>query len=108
MSSQSENDMETTAVSNLKKRPVPRETRSTLTAIAPAGLYRLDQFIPGFLGIGRTLWYCGVRHGKFPAPVVKGTRLTLWRGSDILTAADAIATTPVLAEISALMRGGAA
>jgi len=42
------------------------------------------------LGISRTFWWRKVKEGKFPQPVVKMAKLTLWRSVDV----DAIVAKP--------------
>ncbi len=37
----------------------------------------------GMLSIGKTLWWKGVREGRFPAPIKFSARVTLWRRTDI-------------------------
>ena len=33
--------------------------------------------------VGRSTWWAGVRHGRYPAPVKLGPRTTAWRVEDI-------------------------
>lgn len=35
------------------------------------------------LGIGKTMWWCGVREGKFPKPIKIGMRTARWNVKDI-------------------------
>jgi hypothetical protein len=71
-----------------KRTRAPSKTSQGLTALSPNGLYRISQFIPSFLGIGKSTWHAGVRSGLFPAPEVKrGRRMTMWSGKQILDAA---------------------
>ena len=37
----------------------------------------------GMLSIGKTLWWQGVREGRFPAPIKLSARVTLWKRADI-------------------------
>lgn len=70
-----------------KRHPAPYKTSQGLAALSPDGLYRLPQFLPSVIGIGKTRWYAGLKRGEFPAPAVQRKRMTLWRGADILAAA---------------------
>ncbi len=42
------------------------------------------QGIPPIIPISRSVWYKGVREGRFPAPIKFGERTSLWRESDIV------------------------
>jgi predicted DNA-binding transcriptional regulator AlpA len=45
----------------------------------------------GMLSIGKSLWWQGVREGRFPAPIKLSSRVTLWRRTDI----EALLSNPV-------------
>jgi prophage regulatory protein len=49
------------------------------------GLLRLKSIIGpnGRLPISKSLWWSGVKSGRFPAPVKLGPRVTCWRSEDI-------------------------
>ncbi len=46
------------------------------------GFVRLRQILL-VLPIGKTVWWEGVKSGRFPAPVKLGPRTTVWRVEDI-------------------------
>jgi predicted DNA-binding transcriptional regulator AlpA len=46
------------------------------------GFLRLSQVL-GFIPLGRTSWWNGVRSGRFPKPVKLSARCTAWRAEDI-------------------------
>lgn len=75
-----------------RKPRAPAASTRGLNTLAPEGLYRVDQFIPSIIGVGKTYWYDGVAHGRFPAPAVRGGRMALWRGSDIIAAVSKLAS----------------
>lgn len=43
---------------------------------------------PGILPISRSAWWCGVRDGRYPAPVKLGSKTTCWRLSEVLALLD--------------------
>lgn len=57
------------------------------------GFYRLIQIIgdpkkgiPGIIPVSRSVWYDGIKTGRYPAPIPKAEfeRASLWRKADIL------------------------
>lgn len=46
------------------------------------GYYRLGQVLE-IIPIGKTRWYAGCASGEFPAPVKLGSRVSMWRKSDV-------------------------
>lgn len=60
-------------------------SQSQPSRIDPAGLYRLSSFID-MTGVSRATWYVYMDDGKAPLPVFKhARRVSVWRGSDILS-----------------------
>ena len=77
---------------HLRRKQKPYQSSQGLSALSPHGLYRVAQFCPSILGFAKTKWFAGVASGEFPAPAVKGHRLTMWRGRDILALAEKLAS----------------
>ena len=50
--------------------------------------------IPGVLPLGPTAWWCGIRDGRYPAPVRIGLRAVAWKAEDIHALLDKLATEP--------------
>lgn len=46
------------------------------------GLLRLPQVL-ALVPVSRSLWWRGVKDGRFPKPVKLSTRVTAWRAADI-------------------------
>jgi prophage regulatory protein len=49
------------------------------------GLLRLKSIIGpnGPIPVSKSLWWAGVKSGRFPAPVKLGPRISCWRAADI-------------------------
>lgn len=59
-------------------------------ALPETGFLRLSQIIPdrkrgtpGFIPVGATAWWLGVKAGKYPKPLKLGPKTTVWRVEDI-------------------------
>ncbi len=39
--------------------------------------------IPPIIPVSRSTWWAGVKSGRFPKPVKLGSKITVWRESDI-------------------------
>lgn len=72
---------ETSVKAKRRRAPAPARTSKGLTALCPDGRYRVAQFCPSIIGLGKTRWNQGVKSGEFPAPVVQKKRMTMWKGS---------------------------
>lgn len=46
------------------------------------GFLRLPEVLK-FIPVGKSTWWSGVAHGRFPAPVKIGDRVTAWKAEDI-------------------------
>lgn len=62
-----------------------------ISRIDPNGLYRIKSIVrakngdPPLIDVCPATWWAGVKSGRFPKPVnIPGTRMTVWRGSDLL------------------------
>lgn len=51
--------------------------------IPATGFMRLEQVLE-LIPVSRSLWWEGVRIGRFPKPVKLSSRCTAWRNEDIL------------------------
>lgn len=66
-------------------------TQSTNSAGGPPlRFYRLREVIgdakkgiPGIIPVSRSVWYQGVKDGKYPKPVKLSERTSAWRSTDI-------------------------
>lgn len=58
-----------------------QKTQEPRKQLAPALLRAKD--VCAMLGIGKSMWWQGVKDGRFPAPVKLGPRTTAWRSRDI-------------------------
>ena len=65
---------------------------TTMYALPETGYLRLPHIlgdpkaeppIPALIPIGKTVWWEGVKSGRFPKPVKLGPRTTAWRVEDI-------------------------
>jgi predicted DNA-binding transcriptional regulator AlpA len=50
--------------------------------LPPEGFVRLPQVLMA-IPVGKTVWWEGVRSGKYPKPVKLSARCTAWRAEDI-------------------------
>jgi len=63
--------------------------------IDPNGLYRIKSIVrckgggSPLIDVSPATWWAGVKSGRFPKPVRLGTRITCWRGSDLLALIEA-------------------
>lgn len=55
---------------------------SELHAFPDTGFVRLPQVLAVF-PVSRSVWWAGVKSGRFPAAIKLGTRTTAWRAEDI-------------------------
>jgi predicted DNA-binding transcriptional regulator AlpA len=64
-----------------------------LNSLPETGFIRLPQIvgnaksvppIPAIIPVGKSVWWDGVRSGRFPKPVKLGPNTTAWRVEDIL------------------------
>ena len=62
----------------------PRTASSSPTSpsFPEVGFVRLPQIL-NVLPIGKTTWWAGVRSGRFPRPTKLGTRISVWKASEI-------------------------
>src|SRR2546422_768922 len=66
----------------------PRRTRRlvekpVLTELPETGMFRIQQFIPSLISVGRSTWWKGVKAGTYPQPVRKKPGGTFWRAEDL-------------------------
>jgi predicted DNA-binding transcriptional regulator AlpA len=67
----------------------------TNTRINPDSLYRVKRICrhrdnpSPLIDVSPATWWAGVKSGRFPKPVHLGTRITCWRGSDLLALIEA-------------------
>jgi prophage regulatory protein len=63
-----------------------------MTQLPETGFLRLSQIlgnpkavppVPPLFPVGKSLWWDGVKSGRFPQPVKLGARTTAWRVEDI-------------------------
>ena len=59
---------------------------------SPAGFLRLPDVLKLF-PVSRSLWWAGVKAGKYPAPVRLSERTTAWRAADIAELIERISKT---------------
>lgn len=62
--------------------------------IASERLYRLNQVVgkEGLIPISPSNWYSKIAAGNAPKPVKIGTRVSAWRGSDLISYINALDT----------------
>lgn len=52
--------------------------------LTPGRLLRINQFIPFFLPMAKSVFWAGVKAQKYPQPIKLSNRITCWRSEDIL------------------------
>jgi hypothetical protein len=67
-----------------------QQTLQTPTSLPPTGFLRAKQILgdkkeglPPIIPVSKSVWWLGVKAGRFPKPVKLSTRTTAWRVEDI-------------------------
>lgn len=56
--------------------------------LTPGRLLRINQFIPYFLPIAKSVFWAGVKTGKYPQPIKLSERITCWKSEEIMALLD--------------------
>ena len=65
------------------RRRRQRVEKPVLSELPEIGLFRLEQFVPHLVGVGRSTWWKLVAAGKAPQPVKLSARVAVWRAEDL-------------------------
>jgi hypothetical protein len=70
----------------MKRKPVQK-----MNSVPESGYLRLSQIVGDIrkglspiIPISKSSWWSGVKSGKYPQPIKRGSRTTVWRTEDVL------------------------